>query len=812
MKTAAPLRRLVQDLRQAVELHSLDRLDDADLLKRFRQHGDPEAFTAIVRRHGRCVLAAGRKVLSVEADIEDMFQATFLVLLRDAGAIRQRGSLGSWLYSVAHRIALKARAAKARRQRVEQQVWSEASEAPDLSWREACTILHEELDRLPDKYRLPLLLCYLEGKSRDEAAQQLGVKLDTLRGRLERGRERLRRRLMKRGVGLSAGLFALVAANTVTAGGPSPNLIQATLAAALGQPSPAVASLLQLGSVAVFTGKVRLLGAALLLVGLLATAGFLQSYWSSEPPPQKQTSVVVPVKELVLPVAAEKADPDPADVFTYAGRILDPNGKPLKGAKVYICGLRGGVIEFKPRATTETDGTFRFTVKREEFQVRRNEQPGSRVWIGATAPNSGAAVAFASKAEDREKLTLWLPQEQLVTGRILDLEGKPIAGVKVGTSIRSAQWGLDGRPVAFDVPIDKVLSVSNILPSDPDEAPVESDKDGRFTIHGLGKDWLYDLWIAGPTIEHRRARLVARPQKPKQVPGSGVYTEERGDPKLIQYGSEFVYVAAPSKPIIGVVRDKDTGKPIAGARVGKQWTRDDEPSGWTTTDAEGRYRLEGLPAAVHELTVEPPKDTPYLRTTARAVADKPGHESAKCDIEMLRQRLVRGRVTERVTGKPVSGWVEYRPLAGNPNLKSAPHLAEPRWPPHQMIVLLDKEGRFSIPTLPGRGVLVVKAEGTFLPAQLTEGDRKSDVLDTKDAELLDTKPLPLWVPMFHAYRVVDVKADDKTCDLTVDAGRSLPLTVLAPDGKPCTGGRSVWIRCRSTTAAKCRTVAARFAP
>src|SRR5262249_27188550 len=153
------------------------------------------AFAAIVRRHGLCVLAACRHVLSSEADIEDVFQATFVVLLRNAGAIRQRPSLRSWLYGVAHRLALKALEVAARRQHAEQQKRPRAAEAPDLSFREACTILHQELDHLPDTYRLPLLLCYLEGKSRDEAAQELGWKPGVLRGRLERGRDRLRARL-----------------------------------------------------------------------------------------------------------------------------------------------------------------------------------------------------------------------------------------------------------------------------------------------------------------------------------------------------------------------------------------------------------------------------------------------------------------------------------------------------------------------------------------------------------------------------------------------------------------------------------------
>jgi RNA polymerase sigma factor (sigma-70 family) len=790
-----------------VEAHRLDSLSDVELLESFRTDGDPAAFEAIVRRHGERVLAACHKVLADSADVEDAFQATFLVLLRQAGGIRRRHALGSFLYGVAHRVALQARSRAARRARAEaRKPACSAAEPSDLSWREACRILHEELDRLPDVYRLPLILCYLEGRSRDDAAQQLGCKTDVLRGRLERGRGRLRDRLTRRGVTLSAGLLAAVA-NTGTAALPPSHLIQSTLTAAAGRPSPAVTALAQGASHTMIVGKVRLLTAAVLLFGLLAVGSARPAAEGTTPVPgrvpaaanddrpsagayqPKPEQAPPPPAKGQPPAVADKAEPDVPDTFTYSGRVLDPDGKSLAGARVYICGLTAGVIDFKERTKTGADGRFRFTVKKEEFQLRGDERPGSRVIIGATAPGCGAAVGWDRKSEQREDMTLWLPAEQIVKGRILDLQGQPVAGVKVGAYIRGAQWAKDGRPIPFDA--KEGAASANVLPDDPDLAPAVSDKDGRFTLRGLGKDWLYELSFGGPTIERRKAQLVTRPQEPKQVPGAGVYTPERGAPKVMQYGCEFTHVAAPSKPIIGVVRDKETGKPVAGARVGKQWTRDDDPWGWTTTDKDGRYRLEGLSWAVHELTVDPPANTPYLRTTARAAADRPGTEPVTCDVEILRQRLVSGRVTDRVSGKPVSGWVEYRPLADNPTLKTVPFLAEPTWPPRDVTAQIDKDGRFSIPTLSGRGVLVVRAVGSFLPAPVAESDRKAGakVVDAKDPELLDTRPRPLWPAAFHAYRVLDVPArEDPTCDLTVDAGRSLALTALAPDGK----AREVW--------------------
>jgi RNA polymerase sigma factor (sigma-70 family) len=153
-----------------------------------------------------------RSLVSNHADAEDAFQATFLVLARRAGSIRNKGSLASWLYGVAYRTCLKVRAAQATRQHHEAQVPSyRQPEVVDvLSWREAQCILHQELARLPEKYRAPLVLCYLEGKRQDEAERLLGWPPGKLRSMLERARQRLRTELVRRGLGPSAVLLVTV--------------------------------------------------------------------------------------------------------------------------------------------------------------------------------------------------------------------------------------------------------------------------------------------------------------------------------------------------------------------------------------------------------------------------------------------------------------------------------------------------------------------------------------------------------------------------------------------------------------------------
>src|SRR5262245_23173487 len=194
---------------------------DADLLERFLRTRDEAAFAALVRRHRPIVLAACRQVLTDDADVEDAAQQTFLALWRNVRSIRNPKAVGGWLFGVAHRLAVKGLALSRRRSQVEGQASASRSEVrppPDISWREACVILHEELDRLADKHRLPLLLCYLDGKSRDEAAKQLGWSPGAVKGHLQRGRVRLRDRLARRGVTLSAGLLAAAVGVRATAG------------------------------------------------------------------------------------------------------------------------------------------------------------------------------------------------------------------------------------------------------------------------------------------------------------------------------------------------------------------------------------------------------------------------------------------------------------------------------------------------------------------------------------------------------------------------------------------------------------------
>jgi RNA polymerase sigma factor (sigma-70 family) len=199
------LRLLVADPRVAT-------CSDRELLGHFLTGKDEAAFEAIVRRHGPMVFDVCRNMLANAADAEDAFQATFLILARKAVSIRNTTSLASWLHGVAYRTACQARTHFARRQHHEARAAArEPSEAEgDLTWREAQAVIHQELAALPDRSRSPLVLCYLEGKTQEVAAAELGIAKSTLRERLDHGRSLLRVRLEKRGFGSVA--FLLTAA------------------------------------------------------------------------------------------------------------------------------------------------------------------------------------------------------------------------------------------------------------------------------------------------------------------------------------------------------------------------------------------------------------------------------------------------------------------------------------------------------------------------------------------------------------------------------------------------------------------------
>ena len=375
-----------RDIQTLFGVGAVGSLTDGQLLDRFlTRHGEAAeaAFEALINRHGPMVMRVCRAQLTDLHDIEDCFQATFLVFVRKAASIRKQGSLSSWLYGVAHKVAARARASAARRRSCERRVIADPAqgEQPDP---ETETLLHQEIGRLPAKYRAPIVLCYLEGLTHDRAAEHLGWPVGTVRGRLARARDLLRNRLTRRGVAVSVGLAVMesVGANASAARVLPPALVRTTVEAALrfaAGPTAAVlaAETLKAMSFRVvrIAGSSVALGAAVLALVLLPALGIFPS--SGRKPAQQEASKVVPKDA----AAAQ----NPADPTKHVVELLVLDGtirKPVSDAEIEIIENEDGFAEQDPvltRGVTDRQGRCILEVSGNlpELQQRSHESRGS---------------------------------------------------------------------------------------------------------------------------------------------------------------------------------------------------------------------------------------------------------------------------------------------------------------------------------------------------------------------------------------------------------------------------------------------------
>ncbi len=272
---AEPMNRVMRQLRRAL-LAQDDGRTDAQLLERFVAHRDEAAFAALVRRHGPMVLGVCRRTAGHADDADDAFQAVFLVLARKAASIRAPARLGAWLYGVAYRTARKARAAADRLRTRERQVPTMPQPAvePDDRWQEITPLLDQELSRLPDKYRIPIVLCDLEGVPRKEVAHRLGVPEGTLSSRLATGRRMLARRLGRFGLAVSGGALAAVLTQKACAAVPAA-LSAATIRAAFASATAAVAVSAKVAALTEGVIKAMLWTKLKIAAVLITAAGFL---------------------------------------------------------------------------------------------------------------------------------------------------------------------------------------------------------------------------------------------------------------------------------------------------------------------------------------------------------------------------------------------------------------------------------------------------------------------------------------------------------------------------------------------------------
>jgi RNA polymerase sigma factor (sigma-70 family) len=279
----SPLSKVLEHLRRTALRQNVADLGDMELLEGFLNARDEAAFEALVRRHGPMVLGVCRRILKNSHDAEDAFQATFLVLVRKGASIRKRETVGGWLYGVAYKTALKARSADATRQFKEREaraMGDRQSRGQD-AWLELQPLLDQELSRLPDKYRLPIVLCHLEGKSHKEAARQLDCAEGTLSSWLSRGRALLAKRLSRHSLTVTGAVLAAAASEKVAAAAVPVSLLSSTVkaatsvaagSAATGLISAKVAALTEGVLKAMLLTKLKIATVLLLVVGILGVS------------------------------------------------------------------------------------------------------------------------------------------------------------------------------------------------------------------------------------------------------------------------------------------------------------------------------------------------------------------------------------------------------------------------------------------------------------------------------------------------------------------------------------------------------------
>jgi RNA polymerase sigma factor (sigma-70 family) len=294
---------VLQQLRRVVLACDTSGLADADLLHKFLARRDEAAFEALVRRHGPMVLGVCRRLLADTADAEDAFQATFLVFVQRAGSIRKPEQVGSWLYGVAYRTARKARALAARRRDRQRPLTDVAvtDPVPEVVWRELRPVFEEVLHGLPEKYRAPVVLCYLEGRTKRQAARALGWPEGTVASRLQRARELLRKRLSARGLTLPATAVAAALSQGTGPAAVPPSLVISTVqAAGLTMAGRVVASAASTGAAllaegvlqSMFFAKCRIVAALLMLSGLISMGGMIWATYHApaDPEPAEERS------------------------------------------------------------------------------------------------------------------------------------------------------------------------------------------------------------------------------------------------------------------------------------------------------------------------------------------------------------------------------------------------------------------------------------------------------------------------------------------------------------------------------------------
>ncbi len=511
----------------------------------------------------------------------------------------------------------------------------------------------------------------------------------------------------------------------------------------------------------------------------------------------------------IRPMAGQPAPVSPgsapaaasSDSVVFQGRILDPDGKPFAGARLYLDFFvwREYLKQIPPRlrATTGTDGRFHFTVEKSYFARPPVIEPWRWAHVVAMADGFGIGVSDSNEADYDRDLTILLPRDDTtIAGRLLDLQGRPVAGVVVQAVEVSAPASGSLTPFLNAAQHSKVRiyelknqyasKVVRFFPYWQPIAAVTSGQDGRFVIKGIGRERLVELEIRGPTVRWTNIKVMTRSGPPADI----VDLYRKKDPWVERhYGASFDLSLAPSRPYEGVVRDRDSGAPIAGVRIESYKLADSEVYNYTEiktqSDREGRFRLTGMPVgAGNEIVLNSPEDQPYLLAQYK-MPDPGGLAAVHVDMTMKRGVWFKGRVFDKNSGKALEASVRYSAAASNPHLGELHGLADVQFNGNDRGCFSTREdGTYQVPVLPGQGLITVRT-----------GSREEDYMAEENAASkpieANYKPYPYGLGSAWA----EIKVDDSPASQAHDFGlrpvehRTITGEIFDPEGHPLIGAR-----------------------
>ena len=480
------------------------------------------------------------------------------------------------------------------------------------------------------------------------------------------------------------------------------------------------------------------------------------------------------------------------------GRVVDPDGKAVAGAKVNAVPMPAeGEMLLQPvalaRTTSGVDGRFELTF-RQPPDLPRNPAdgpavagPGPSSLIVASAKGFGIAWKEPAAADAKGDLTLTLAADLPIDGRVLDLEGRPVKGVNV---IVDSVGPVHLNPGAPE-PAGQYLPYARHAEGRPEA--IVTDAMGRFRITGLGREREVHLQLIGRRVGFTRIAVITRVMKP-MVENVGQVVV--GRVQIVTYGAKFDYLAAPGRPVVGVAKDARTHEPMAGVQVrstalGLAPAADAGGVLYCTTDEKGRFRLEGMPKQSGNLIVAVPGDAQPYFTRIVAVKDATGLGPVTADIELHRGVWVAGKITDKKTGQPLSVRLAYSTYLTNKHTLGLPEFDRGVGPG---VVPMPPGGYRSAPD--GSYRLVAPPGKIILAATGSSEDYRRGVGSEK-IEAYKDNPNPvgqLYQPIpqpkvANAIAEIQVPDDAQTvrADLQLDPGESIHVAIIDPESKPLSG-------------------------